>query len=88
MTATPMTGFVIEAMRNIELEAIGFFDSQIHHALCRVVHHLAFARDDRDGACQVAGGNAALDHLVDASEALGRQPDFFRLAGRRGCQRR
>src|SRR6185436_14304696 len=28
MTATPMTGFVIEAMRNIELEVIGFFESR------------------------------------------------------------
>ena len=82
MTATPMTGLVIEAMRNIVPGAIGFFESQIHHALRGVVHDLALACHDRDGAGEVAGGDAALDHLVDALQALGRQADFFRLGGR------
>ena len=82
MTATPMTGLVIEAIRNIVPERHRLLRLQVHHALRGVMDDFALARHDRHGSCDVAGGDAALDHLVDALEALGRQPYFLRLRRR------
>ena len=59
----------------------GLFCLQVHHALRGVVNDLAFARHNRDGTRDVAGGDAPLDHLVDAMQAFRRQSHFFRLRG-------
>ena len=51
---------------------------EIHDAVRRDVRHLAAARDDGDGADEVAGGDAPLEHGVDALEPLARQADVSR----------
>ena len=79
--ATAATGFDIDARRNIESGCIGRFDCEIHDALRLEIGDLAVARDERDGAGDLAGRDRALDELVDALQALAREADALRRGG-------
>ena len=77
MMPTPTIGFVIEAMRNSVSARIGSRVSRSMTPCDGDVGHFAAARDDGDRAREVAGGDALLEHRVDALEPLARQADVF-----------
>ena len=57
---------------------------EIHLALRLEVRDLAAPRHHRDRAGDLAALDVALDHLVDAQQALGREADGFGFVGRKG----
>jgi len=79
----------MEAMRNIVSLAMGFLRFQIHHALGFKMHHPSFTGNQGHGSGNIAGIDAALDHLTDPFQPLRRYSDFFRFGGRyRRCRER
>ena len=71
MTATPVTGLVIEAIRKMASFRIGVLALGVHHAVRLEVHDPALARHERDGAGELLLGDVAVHGLADALEAIG-----------------
>ena len=65
------------------------FGVEVHQAVRFEVRHTAAARDDRDRAGYVLRFYMAHDHLVNALQSLGGEPDVFGLGSRQrsGSQR-
>ena len=78
MMATPVTGFVIDAMRKTASFVIGFFDSMSVDA---VASRCAMRplRATSVTPPEISPAAMRFDHLGDARETLGRKPHVFGL---------
>ena len=86
--ATPMTGLVIDMMREdavLDHRLLGF---QVHRPERFVIADAAVARDQRHRAREAAGGDVPLHELGNPLQAVSRETDFLGFCRRRrGCER-